>query len=185
MEITSIAFNIRKLRQRKSFTVEALAKKAGVTKGFISQVENFRTVPSLPLLYKIAQALDVEPATLLAQDKETRTYVITRKDHGPVIEREFPESGFVYKALANEKNGKIMEPFTIEMPPHSTRKNVTTTGDEFFYMLEGKVDFFLGRDKVSLQAGDSLYFDGTVPHHPENNASKKALAIIIYAIKQG
>lgn len=182
MGTMDIALNIRKLRESKGITLETLAKKARVTKGFLSQVENFRAMPSLPLLYKLAEALEVEPAALLAVTEDNLRYILTKNGDGVVIEREHPESGFVYKALAKGKNSKTMEPFLLEIPPRANRKAVTTNGDEFIYLRKGEIDFHLGNDAVRMHSGDSLYFEGEIPHYPENMADSTAILLVVYSI---
>ncbi|MBU4200102.1 MAG: XRE family transcriptional regulator [Verrucomicrobia bacterium] len=184
MDLMDIALNIKKLRHSRGMTLDTLAGMAGVTKGYLSQLEHFRTHPSLPVLYKLADAFKVHPSVLLASRQERMAYVVTRQGEGVRIEREFPESGFIYKALARPKHSKIMEPFLLEMPPHSTRKDVTTNGDEYVYILEGHIRFYLGDELVELKAGDSLYFEGRIPHHPENPANQKAILLVIYALKE-
>lgn len=178
-----VASNIKKIRQTKGLTLDVLAGKTGVTKGYLSQVENFRTLPSLPVLYKLAKALEVDPAVLLASNRESPKYIFTKNGKGIVIEREYPESGFIYKALAKDKNSKMMDPFLLEIPPHSTRKNVTTNGDEFIYVLKGKVKFVLGNETIEMSKGDTLYFEGDIPHHPENKTNKGAILLVIYVIR--
>ncbi|OGV79804.1 MAG: hypothetical protein A3K19_00450 [Lentisphaerae bacterium RIFOXYB12_FULL_65_16] len=182
MEIIDVALNIRKYRQQRKMTLEKLAVKAQVTKGLLSQVENFRTLPSLPLLYRLAAALEIEVAALLAATKDRRRYVLTRQGQGTVIEREDPKAGFVYRALARGKNAKMMEPFQLEIPAKSTRADVTTHGDEFIYLLRGRLTFQLGSETLDLREGDSLYFEGAIPHHPENRTGKSAQLLVVYAI---
>lgn len=182
MGTMDIALNIKRLRESKGLTLDALAQKARTTKGFLSQVENFRTLPSLPLLYQIAEALEAEPSALLAGSKADCRYILTKDGAGAVIEREYPESGFIYRTLAQGKNAKTMEPFLLEIPPHATRKSVTTNGDEFIHLLEGKIDFHLGEDTIAMKKGDSLYFEGELPHYPENTGEKRALILVVYSV---
>jgi len=182
MGTMDVALNIRSLREKRGLTLDALAKKARVTKGFLSQVENFRALPSVPLLYQLAQALDVEPAALLALTGINTRHVFTKSGEGVVIEREHPESGFIYRALAKGKNSKTMEPFLLEIPPRATRKSVSTNGDEFCHLLEGQLVFHLGEEALIMNPGDSLYFEGEIPHYPENGTDKKALLLVVYSI---
>lgn len=183
MDVMDIALNVKRLRLGKGLTVDALAAKTGVTKGYISQVENMRTRLSLPVLYKIASALEVAPADLLAEGKPAKKYVLIKRGKGERVEREYPESGFIYKALAKNKNNKLMEPFLLELPAKSSRKDVTTNGDEFIYMLSGEAVFHLAGEEVELKEGDSLYFEGAVPHHPWNRTGKKAIMLVLYSIR--
>jgi len=184
MDISTVATNIKRIRQNKGFTLDILASKIGATKGYLSQLENFRTLSSLPLLYKIAEALGVDVATLFDTDKERKKFIFTKNGKGIIIEREYPESGFIYKSLAKDKNSKLMAPFLLEIPPHSTRKNVTTNGDEFIYLLKGKIKFILGDKVFEMNKGDSLYFEGNVSHHPENKTNKKAFLLVVYVLRR-
>ena len=182
MDTMDIALNIRRQREAKGLTLEALATRARVTKGFLSQLENFRAMPSIPLLYKLAEALEVEPATLLVVPDKSPKYIFTKGGDGVQVEREHPESGFVYKALAKGKNSKTMEPFVLEIPPGASRKAVTSNGDEFIHLLEGEVDFHLGDESVRLKPGDSLYFEGEIPHYPESKSKKLSKMLVLYSI---
>jgi len=182
MDVMDIALNIRRQRESKGLTLDALAKRARVTKGFLSQLENFRASPSVPLLYKLAEALEIEPAALLAAPDKSPRYIHTKDGDGLQVEREHPESGFVYKALAKGKNSKSMEPFLLEIPPGATRKPVTSNGDEFVFLLSGEVDFHLGDEAVRLKPGDSLYFEGEIPHYPESRSKKLSEMLVVYSI---
>lgn len=182
MDAMDIALNIRRQREAKGLTLEALATKARVTKGFLSQLENFRAMPSVPLLYKLAEALEVEPAALLSAPDKSPKYVFTKNGEGLQVEREHPESGFVYKALAKGKNSKTMEPFVLEIPPGASRKPVTSNGDEFIYLLEGEVDFHLGEEVFKLKPGDSLYFEGELPHYSASRSKKTSRMLVLYSI---
>jgi transcriptional regulator with XRE-family HTH domain len=183
METLDVALNIRRIRQQKGYTLEKLATLAGVTKGLLSQVENFRVMPSLPLLYKLAEALEVDAASFLAANKERRRWVLTPSGEGIPVEREHPESGFVYRALAREKNAKVMEPFILTIPPGSRRSAVSTQGDEFIHLLAGRIVFHVADDAIPMAAGDSLYFEGQLPHWPENLSARAAELLVVYAIQ--
>lgn len=182
MDTMDIALNIRRQREVKGLTLDALAKRARVTKGFLSQVENFRATPSVPLLYKLAEALEIEPGALLSVPDKSPKYIFTKSGDGIQIEREHPESGFIYKALAKGKNSKTMEPFILEIPVGASRKAVISNGDEFIYLLEGEIDFHLGDEAVRLKPGDCLYFEGEIPHYPESKSKKTSRMLVLYSI---
>jgi len=182
MGTMDVALNVRRLREARGLTLEVLAGKAHVTKGFLSQVENFRALPSLPLLYELAQALEVDAAALMEASTQDAKHAFTPAGKGEVIEREFPESGFVYRALARAKKAKAMEPFLLDIPPRATRRKVTTNGDEFVYVLKGRVDFHLDQKIIPMEQGDCLYFQGEVPHFPHNPTGRKAQLLVVYSI---
>ena len=59
MNLLELSKTIRELRKKQGMTVDALAKKSGFSKGFISQIENFRITPSLKALMRISASLGV------------------------------------------------------------------------------------------------------------------------------
>ena len=182
-DIIDVALNIKRHRKILNLTLDRLAEKSGVTKGLISQIENFRTSPSLSILYKIASSLNVTPADLLKSRSKNLPYILTRHQTGEIIEREFPESGFRYQTLAKAKKGKLMDPFLLTIPPHSSRKSVITNADEFIYLLAGKITFKINNEELPLKAGDSLYFEGELPHSIQNNNMDPASLLVLYAYK--
>jgi len=88
--ITGIGRKIRTIRKEKQLFASDIAKKANVSNGLISRIENGRTVPSLPVLFAIIQALDVQPGDFFSDvSEETEgNYVVIRSDDYTVIEKE-------------------------------------------------------------------------------------------------
>lgn len=182
METLDLALNLKRLRLKQGLTLDRLAEATGATKGLLSQIENFRVLPSIPMLYKLAAALQVAPADLLMPPSPSVPWVHTPAGAGETVEREFPESGFLYQALARNKTGKLMEPFLLTIPPGSVRPPVTTAGDEYLYLVKGRLTFHLGDETIPLKTGDSLYFDGRIPHTPKNPGDGDAKLLVVYAL---
>src|SRR5258706_15581006 len=99
--ILLIGDKIKAKRTKKKITLEELAKRAGVTKGLISQIENNRTVPSLPVLFNLIHSLDEDIKTFFEDMHEhfTNSHVfIIRKGEEKTFEKE-PVKGFSYKRI--------------------------------------------------------------------------------------
>jgi quercetin dioxygenase-like cupin family protein len=57
---------------------------------------------------------------------------------------------------------------------------VKTNAYEYKYLLEGRIEYTIGRKKYIMEAGDSLFFDARQPHHPANIGKTDALLLVVY-----
>ena len=159
MNLLELSQNIRKIRIEQEMTVEQLAKNSGFSKGFISQVENFRLTPSLKALTRIADALGVSMSMLFAEDGDTASqYTFGNLSEGRELDRDDGgEHGIRYLSLAHRHIGRKMDPFII----HDT--------EEFFILLEGELKYFLCDNHTHrlMHPNDTLYLKANVPHRVE------------------
>lgn len=154
MNFLELSQTIRSIRQAQGMTVEQLAKKSGFSKGFISQVENFRQTPSLKALVRIADALGVSLSTLFTEPENgVPEYTFGQLDNGVEVERSDSEMYNIrYLALAYSQIGRRMDPFVIEYRPGEARDFLLHDTEEFFVLLEGELNYFLydDRDRKSV-----------------------------------
>ena len=152
-------------------TVEQLARVSGFSKGFISQVENFRLTPSLKALTRIADALGVSMSALFAENGDTASqYTFGNLSEGREVDRdEGGEHGIRYLALAHRQIGRKMDPFIIEYTPGMPREFKFHDTEEFFVLLEGEIDYFLCDNHTCrrMHPGDTIYLKANVPHRVE------------------
>ena len=180
---------IRAKRKALGMTLQQVADDAGITCGLVSKIENFRTVPSLPILLKLAAALEVTMADLVKDvqtDKDYSPYLLVTRADRQAVERE-DSHGFGYQSLMAKEVGGIssFQSFVLTISPDAQRDAVTTDGDQFIYMLAGAIDFVIGEDTVSMGEGDALYFDGALPHVPVNASDGDAVLLVVYLVKGG
>lgn len=169
MDLLQISQTIRKLRQEQGLTLEQLAKKSGFSKGFISQLENFRLTPSLKALNRISAALGVPLGALFAPDAGgAPEYTLGALGGGHEIFRNDNERyGMRYLALAYEQIGRRLEPFIIEYrPAEGERDFLMHDTEEFFVMLKGKVEYRISDEErvITLAPGDTIYMRANLPH---------------------
>lgn len=175
---------IRDERSRRGMTIEVLARTAGVSKGLLSKIENFRAVPSLPVLASLARALELDLSALVAdvQVRPRQPYLLVRNGEARAVRREAAQ-GMRYLALpAAECGGVQFQSFTLKLEPGSRRDPCTTDGDEFLLGLRGSVTMVIGDEEVVLNPGDALYFDGRQPHAPANRGRIPAEMLVVYLI---
>ena len=167
-------------------TLADIARRTGLSKGLLSKIENFRTLPSLPVLAGIARSLDIGMENLVKNVgfETSAPHQLVRANRRVPFKLE-KSRGFKYAALISRPLGNIgFESFVLTLAPRAKRKPASTDGDEFIFMLRGEVQFLIGKEKFPLSAGDVFYFDGRVPHVPLNLTKSCAELLVIYLLKQ-
>lgn len=185
--ILKISTRIKEIRRERNTTVQELADLAGVSKGLISQIENNRTVPSLMVLIDIISALEVDLNQFfkdISANSQLSPVIIKRKSEYESFEKE-QALGFLYQRIFTKtfKNSTV-DIVLLELEPNATRPMVVTEAFEYKYILSGKVDYVFEDQTYSLSDGDSMLFDGRLPHTPKNISDQKAIMLIIYFFEQ-
>ena len=181
-----IGLRIRHARRERELTLADIARRTGLSKGLLSKIENFRALPSLPVLAGIARSLNIGMENLVKDVgfEAPASHQLVSANRRVPFKRE-RSRGFKYAALMSRPLGAIgFESFVLTLEPGAKRKPVSTDGDEFIFMLKGEVQFVIGKEKFQLSAGDAFYFDGRAPHVPLNLTKSSAELLVIYLLKQ-
>ncbi|WP_166824471.1 helix-turn-helix domain-containing protein [Thalassoroseus pseudoceratinae] len=185
MNLSELAQRIHTLRVERRLTLEDVASQTGLTRSWLSKVENFRVTPSLPALGKIAVALGVPIADLVAGLDEKPSLVIVRKDERREVERNRSATNTtVYESLAHKRPNRVMDPFLLTIPPGVARQRALAhEGEEFLLVQSGPVDFEYVDETYSLQTGDCLYFDANAPHRLINSYEETARVLCVFSVR--
>jgi quercetin dioxygenase-like cupin family protein len=184
--LIQLGLTIKSFRKVQNLTLTKLSGMTGLTAGLLSRIENFRTIPSLPVLLKIADALKVSPAELLVEigNSHMPAWVLVRKHERTLIERENNE-GFSYeKLLDREVSGQNLQAMILSIKPGAVREKIKTDGHQFIYILKGEIIFLLGDESINLSEGDILFFDGNIAHVPQNHSDKTAVLLAVYLLNE-
>ena len=124
--------------------------------------------PPLGLIVKLAKALEMKVGYFISGE-ENRPYTIVHSGDRKVVSRYDSKRdthyGYEYESLAPHKKDRHMEPFLITLEPAGTEKERSThDGQEFIFVLQGKMEVRLDNEIHRLSPGDSIYYDSTVPH---------------------
>ncbi|TDB37792.1 MAG: XRE family transcriptional regulator [Actinobacteria bacterium] len=177
------------LREALGLSVEQLAERSGTDASTVTQLESGAIAPSLAPLIKLTRALGVRLGTLLDDDTNVGP-VVTRKGDVEQVTRlkslETSSDGGVldFFSLAPGKTSRHMEPFVITVSPADAGNHKLSSheGEEFIYVLEGRIEIEYGKDLVLLDAGDTIYYDSIVPHQVRAAAAASArILAVVYA----
>lgn len=181
--LIGIGKRIKEIRKNGNNTISELAIRTGVTAGLISRVENGRTIPSLPVLLKIINALNIEVTDFFGGMPQTdgAQFIVSRKMENKSIEKEDEAVGFSYSYIFGKQLSTIgFEAVLLEVLPNSKREKVCTDAYEFKYMLSGECVYVIDNEEVVLEEGDSIFFDGRIPHVPVNRGDVPTKMLVLY-----
>ena len=181
--LIGIGKRIKEIRKEGNSTISEIAQKAGVTSGLISRIENGRTIPSLPVLLKIINSLAVEVTDFFNGMPQVNgaNFIISRKEENSIIEKEDEAQGFEYTYIFGKQlSSLVFETVLLEVKPNSKREKVCTDAFEFKYILSGECWYIIDNEEVLLKEGDSIFFDGRIPHVPVNKGLVSSKMLVIY-----
>ena len=155
---------VRDLRLRRGLTVQQLAVASDLSKGFISQVENERTSPSLATLQDLARALETSVAYLVVEEDQV-PFLVRSKDR---------------RRLSPEGDAPAIEVLILELPARAPAGETRFChhGEECVLCMEGRLTLRFEERTLVLETGDSCHFDGRVPHAFENAGATTARVLI-------
>ncbi|MCX8065981.1 MAG: XRE family transcriptional regulator [Candidatus Hydrogenedentes bacterium] len=180
--------HIARLRLERKLSREDLAKKCNCSVDIIASLEEGKLSPSLAPLLQIARALGVHLGNLLDDNPRFEPVIIRKDDFSAPVVRfsgirvAGDASTLEFHPLARNKAGRHMEPFLINVHPTVSEDCMFSIheGEEFIYVLEGRIQVSYGSDRYILEPGDSIYYDSTTPHEVRacGEASAKILAVV-------
>lgn len=178
-----IGAKIQSIRESKQLTAQEVAERSGLGIEQIERIEGNLDFPSLAPLIKIARVLGVRLGTFLDDQSELGPVICRKKDSNEANSIGFTNNAsqqrkhMEYHSLSQDKSGRHMEPFLIDIAPSEEGVDFvlsTHEGEEFIYVLEGIVEINYGKNTYILEEGDSIYYDSIVAHHVHATAECKA-----------
>ena len=176
---------IRELRLQKGMTLQNVSDLTGLSKPLLSQIENNVAAPPIATLIKIAKAFNVNIGYFFQeQPAEDRIDVLRKEERFSIRRRVHEETanvGYHYECLTHPMNDKHMEAFMVVVEPRDEKDMIfyQHSGEEFHFLLEGRLEFRGGDKVVQLKKGDSLYFDSSIAHALRGLGGKKATVLSV------
>jgi transcriptional regulator with XRE-family HTH domain len=160
---------LRTLRTGKAMSLEEVAERAGISADQLQKMEAQQTSPPLELIFRFAEIFGVPVSTVMG-DSADSSFCLVRRNAGTAVSRFAPAGGtapgYSYEGLGQQKKDRQMEPFLITLVPHEVHRAAPSehAGEEFIFVVNGRVKVTLLDHTDLLGPGDSIYFDSYLPH---------------------
>jgi transcriptional regulator with XRE-family HTH domain len=164
--MNSMGDSIRKARKKQKLTLHDVSEAASISLSFLSEIERDKANPSMSVLKRIGNALQINFRDLLANDE--RSLVIRKNERKPLVQSE--GSRITWYALSQGNSNK-MGPLWGVLEEGGASGEISvghSEGEEFTFVVSGKLEIIVGNDRYVLEEGDSIYYDATIPHRYKN-----------------
>ena len=161
---------LRDLRKQNGLTQQELADRAELTKGFISQLEQGQVTPSLVTLLDLIECLGTTPSDFFRPTGAEKV-VFGERDYFEKIDENGNSTVWVVPSAQSNQ----MEPVLVTIQPHSALPaDDPHNGEEFGYVLSGRIALYRQETRSDVKAGESFYYEADKPHRIENPGSRPA-----------
>ncbi|MEK1950112.1 MAG: cupin domain-containing protein [Ensifer adhaerens] len=157
---------LRARRKEIGKTMKQVAREAGLTEGFISQIERGISTPSLISLYNVANALGTSVDTFLSQPPQHAHSIVSHAGERRGYNVETKER--VYELLERGFPGAQLNGCITHMPAGYASELTSHDGEDFLYLIEGEMLYEIDGKEYVLKAGDTLHFPSSLPHRARN-----------------
>jgi transcriptional regulator with XRE-family HTH domain len=171
-----IGKKIKKIRAGKKIGLDNLANETGFSVDYLKKIETGKMIPTVSSLLQISRALEIDSGYLL---REQETNVSSRER--AIAKRT---DNYAYETLTPGAEKKHLKAFRVAIDPMQNHKGVDYfhEGEEFVYVLSGKIEIMVGEHLNTLKERESLLFNSGVRHQLKNVSKKKAeLLVVLYA----
>jgi transcriptional regulator with XRE-family HTH domain len=170
--------NLRRLRTRRGYSLDRLAKVSGVSRAMLGQIETGKSSPTLNVLAKIAAALEVPCGSLIIEEDEPTTVLLTRAASKTLSSND---GRFETRALFPYDTDRTVEFYELRIAPHhAERAEAHRHGTvENLVVAEGTVEVVVGKQPYILGEGDALVFEADVPHVYRNMTGGPAVVYLV------
>ncbi|TVQ70578.1 MAG: cupin domain-containing protein [Oceanospirillales bacterium] len=180
-----IGMKVKRTRVEQGLKIIDVARIAGLSQGMVSKIENAQVSTSLDTLGRLCDALGLTLATLFSDyDRPEGGAQLTRAGEGMEVVRQGTDKGHRYELLSYHRGKrKSYEPFLVTMDDASeVFPTFSHSGQEFLYILEGRIVYRHGNHLYEMGPGDSLSFEAEIPHGPEEliEVPIKMISVINY-----
>jgi transcriptional regulator with XRE-family HTH domain len=161
-ELDGLGDRLRELRTRRGWTLDDLAKRTTLSKSYLSRLEEGERQASIAALLSLANAYGVSIASLFGSElKSAEECTIVRGANQAPREG----NGILYTPLSNNMKSSSLQPIRLVVPADRTGDELYRhDGEEWLYVLKGKLQLILAEAIHELSPGDAAHFDARLPH---------------------
>ena len=176
IEADTFGKKLKKLREAEGMSVEELCGRVNLKPGYLARLERDEVLPPVAEILRLARALAVEPSTFMRDGKSAST-----RDQRDALEKR--TRNYAYQTLTPDAHDKHLMAFLVTIDPESEHHQVgyRHEGEEFAYVISGKVVITVDKKKHKLGPGQSFHFDSGKNHQLMNPGKETTrLLVVIY-----
>lgn len=169
----AIGDRLRQLRRKQGFSLAKVAESVGISLGFLSALERSQMTASVGTLRKLARFYKTNILDFF-DAAETGGRLVTAH------QRKILEAGRGVHMELLAWGNTVMEPHLFRIAPSAgSGESYTHEGEEFLYVLRGKLQISVDDQQYTVKSGDSFYFESSSPHHWRNPGRRDTLVLWI------
>jgi len=176
---------LRALRLKKSMGLVELGKHTGLSPALLSKLERDKLYPTLPTLLRIALVFNVGLDYFFTDERKRHVVSVVRKEERIKLpdRPETEDTAYYFESLDFKCNERRTNSYLAEFEPIAEEKLKPHQhpGSEFLHVMKGRLGLRIGMDDYELEAGDSIYFDPSVPHTYRRVGKQPCQAMIVTA----
>ena len=176
---------LRALRLKKSMGLVELGKHTGLSPALLSKLERDKLYPTLPTLLRIAMVFSVGLDYFFTDERKRHVVSVVRKEERIKLpdRPETEDTAYYFESLDFKCNERRTNSYLAEFEPIAEEKLKPHQhpGSEFLHVMKGRLGLRIGMDDYELDAGDSIYFDASVPHTYRRVGKQPCQAMIVTA----
>jgi len=167
---------IQKLRREKKMSLLSLANETGLSKEYLSSIEKGDVIPPVSVILQLSRALEIDSGVLLREEE---------KEAGRKRDEDYQKrtESYSYQNLTPEARHKHLKAFKVFIDPMADHKGVSYQhlGEEFIYVLKGKIEVMVGENRNILGPGKCIHFNSSIVHKLRYLSEEKAeLLVVLY-----
>ncbi len=174
-ELEPIGKKIKKVRTKKKITLNGMANETGFSIDYLKQIEAGKKIPPVGALLQIARALEIDSGFFLREQEtamQTRVRAFSKRT-----------DNYAYTTLTPGAENKHLKAFKVTIEAQKDHEGVgyQHEGEEFVYVLKGRVEITVGEHVNRLDEGDSLHFNSGIRHRMRNPSDDMAeMLVVVY-----
>ncbi|MCW7471600.1 MULTISPECIES: helix-turn-helix domain-containing protein [Leptospira] len=170
--------NLKLIRHTKGFSLDKLANRCGVSRAMLSQIEQGKSVPTISVLWKIANGLNVPFSELLKEKNQDGIHILKAENSKVLYSNS---KVFASRALFPFLGNRKTEFYELILKPggHEVAEPHKTGTTENLVVVSGKLRLRVGEKVVELDQKDSVFFKADVSHEYSNPTDQETLMYLV------
>lgn len=180
-EVGFLGERLAAFRKLNGLSLEQVASRADITKSYLSKLERGLSSPTIATLLRLAHALGLSSEQLIGDaDRQDEIMLVKAGERVPFT-RSPEREGYIYEAIAAARSKKAMVPFVMFPPTIVDEKKdlASHSGEELIFLISGTMEVIFKDKSIRLEAGDSLYFNASIPHRSRSISKTPAKALVV------